>query len=62
MNDPLKPFKDIARNSTDVNEFIAKVREIKDVSPRTAKLYRDAYDGGDFLSTATNFFNTYKSK
>lgn len=62
-NITLKTFEDLAKECSDHEEFIDKVRKIKGVPSEVASQFFDEYgDGGglDITSAAKNFFEKHK--
>jgi hypothetical protein len=63
MNAKLKPFVLLARETNDVEEFMAKTRQIKGVTPELAKYWREKYQDSasdSVYDVAKNFFKEVK--
>ena len=59
----LDTFREIAKKSKDVEDFMSKVKEIKNVPPEVAKEFSDKYGKGKSMKDASlAFMNDVKSK
>jgi hypothetical protein len=58
--DSLDSFRDVANKSKDVDDFMNKVREIKNVPPDVADKFHSEYGGGSIKDAAGKLFNEVK--